>query len=121
MPKYHMYSTVGGSFFFTLCAPDGHLLLQSERYETLLLAEESILECRAASPYDERYRRIDEVRACSFILLRLNGSGEVGTSPPFKTNTRRDLGIIDCKAYGPTAGVVDDTTAALDPALATKA
>ncbi|MCC6908079.1 MAG: DUF1508 domain-containing protein [Phycisphaerales bacterium] len=118
MHEYHLYRTEGGSFFFTLRAPDGHVLLQSGPYETHSGAEDGILDCRAASRYDERYRRDDKPRrACRFRLLCLNGPGEVGTSPPFKTNTRRDLGIIDCKAYGPTAGVVDDTTAA----LATKA
>lgn len=99
----------GDQFYWNLYAPNGEVILSSERYTTKAAALGGIASCRAHSPHDHNYdRRVSTSRQPYFVLRAANNQ-IIGTSEMYTTEAARELGIASCKLHGPIAPTVDQT------------
>lgn len=109
MAAYYDLKRSGVQYVFNLIAPNGEVILTSERYTTKQSAENGIASCRVNSPHDGRYSRRNSGANQPYFTLH-GGNGEViGVSEMYSSVAAREAGIASVKTHGPTAPTRDNT------------
>ncbi len=107
--KYELKPTSDSQFMFNLIAPNGEVILTSERYTQKPSALNGIDSVRTNSPDDARYdRREAKDNSPYFVLIATNGE-IIGNSEMYSSNAAREKGIRSLKTNGPDADLDDQT------------
>lgn len=111
--KYHLKQASNGQFVFTLHAPNGRVLLTSERYTDKEDALSGIEAARQFSGTEQRYQRTFNHDGEPFFVLRNPQRQTIGTSERFSNWNALDVATTAAIRYGPKAPMFE---IAADPA-----
>ena len=107
--RFELRKSSDGQFMFNLIAPNGEVILTSERYTAKSSAEDGIDSVKTNAPLDERYdRRTSTSNEPYFVLKAANGE-IIGRSEMYSSTGAMENGIASVKKNAPEAGV-DDVT-----------
>lgn len=107
--KYVIHPAGDAQFHWDLKAGNARTILSSQMYSAKSSAETGIESCRVNSGNEASYTRLTSKDTQPYFVLK-SGNGEIiGTSEMYSSESARDLGIVSCKANGPTAETQDET------------
>ncbi len=107
--RFELKKSSDGQFMFNLIAPNGEVILTSERYTAKSSAEDGIDSVKTNAPLNERYdRRTSTSNEPYFVLKAANGE-IIGRSEMYSSTGAMENGIASVKKNAPEAGV-DDVT-----------
>lgn len=109
MPGHYELKLSGAQFMWNLKAPNGEIILTSERYHSKEGAKNGIASCKVNSALNSRYERKTSSANQAYFVLRGGNNEVIGTSEMYSSASARDGGIEACKANGPTATTIDHT------------
>ena len=98
-------------FMFVLQAPNGEVILTSERYTTKESAKTGIASCQTNSSKDANYERLEAKDERPYFVLKAANHQVIGTSQMYASAATRDAGIESCRKHGPSAAIEDTTGA----------
>lgn len=107
--KYVLTNSKDGQVMFNLKAPNGQVILTSERYTTRASALKGIESVRKNAPLDERYARMVNAAGDPYFTLKAGNSKEIGRSEYYKSASSMEKGIDSVKKNGVDAVIVDET------------
>ena len=93
-------------FRFHLAAPNGEIILTSERYTTQASAENGVMSVIESAPIDRRYDKRVSTDERPYFVLKGGNNEIIGTSQMYASREARDGGIHAVKVNAPLA-VVD--------------
>ncbi len=105
--KFEIKKAKNGQFFFNLKAPNGQVILTSERYKAKASAENGIKSVQNNAKDDKNYdRRESKKKEPYFVLLAANKE-IIGTSEMYKGKSGMENGIKSVMKNAPDARVDD--------------
>jgi uncharacterized protein YegP (UPF0339 family) len=112
---FELKPAAAGQFLFHLKAPNGEIILSSERYVAKSGAEHGIDAVRRNARLDERFARKTSVRGEPYFVLTAANHRRIGTSEMYSSTAAMENGIASVKANAPGATLKDLTEAAGSP------
>jgi uncharacterized protein YegP (UPF0339 family) len=109
---FELKPAAGGQFMFNLKAPNGEIILTSERYAAKAGAENGIDAVRRNASLDERFSRKTSVRGEPYFVLTAANHRRIGTSEMYSSTAAMENGIASVKTNAPGATIKDLTAAA---------
>ena len=106
-PKFQIYASDSGQFYFRLTAVNGEIILGSEGYNAKAGCENGVESVKENSPLDERYEKKTASNGQFYFSLIAANSQVIGNSEMYKSEAGRDNGIESVKKTAPDAGVED--------------
>jgi len=109
--RYQISWSRDRQYYFELISANNQTVLVSETYTTKAACQNGIASCKAHSPYDNNYRRLNASNGLPYFILKAGNGETIGVSETYSTSYARDQGIETCRRIGPNATVVDKTVA----------
>jgi uncharacterized protein YegP (UPF0339 family) len=107
--KYELKRARDEQFLFNLKAPNGEVILTSERHTAKHNAQAGIESVKTNSALDERYERRESTRSEPYFVLKAKNGEIIGRSEMYSSTGAMENGIRSVKENGPIASV-DDLT-----------
>ena len=107
--KFEIKKAKDGEFYFHLKAPNGQVILASERYERKASAINGIQSVKKNAPDDKHYERKEAKNGEYMFNLKAANHEVIGSSQIYTTSESRDHGIASVKTNAPKADVLDET------------
>lgn len=107
--KFVLSRTTDGQFMFNLQAPNGEVILTSERYASKDAALAGIASVRFNAPIEGRYERLTSGDGRPYFVLRAANGRVIGHSQTYGSPAAREQGIESVERNAPEA-VLDDRT-----------
>ena len=106
-PKFQIYTSDSGDYYFRLTAVNGEIILGSEGYESKAGCQNGIESVKENAPLDERYDRKVASNGQFYFSLTAANNQVIGNSEMYTSEAGRDNGIESVKKTAPDAGVED--------------
>jgi uncharacterized protein len=104
-PRFRIFPSPAAEFSFDLTAPNGAIILASQRYSSHSGAVSGIASVKANAALEERYvRRLSQRDEPYFVLKGANGE-VIGTSEMYSSPSARDAGMRSVMDNAPKAPV----------------
>jgi uncharacterized protein len=107
--KFEIKKAKDGEFYFHLKAPNGQVILASEKYERKASAVDGIQSVKKNATDDNRYERKEAKNGQFMFNLKAANHEVIGTSETYTSSEARDNGIASVKTNAPQAEVLDET------------
>ena len=107
--KFVVKKDRGGQFMFNLVAPNGRVVLTSERYKTKASATNGIKSVKKHARADKYFDRSKARNGGSCFVLKASNGEPIGRSQIYKGSSGCAGGIASIKRCAPGA-VIDDRT-----------
>ena len=103
---FRLYTGKDQQFYFSLKAPNGQVILQSEGYKALAGAENGIESVRAHATGPANYEIREAKNGQFYFVLKAANHQIIGTSELYVTRHNAEEGIESVLRYAPTAPIV---------------
>lgn len=107
--KFVLSRTADGQFMFSLQAPNGEVILTSERYASKDDALAGIASVRFNAPIDARYERLTSSDGRPYFVLKGANAQVIGHSESYSSPAAREQGIESVGRNAPEAALEDRT------------
>jgi uncharacterized protein YegP (UPF0339 family) len=108
-PKFQIYASKNGQFYFRLLAANGQNILSSEGYASKAACKKGIESVKKHAGQDERYE-CKEGKGGKFHFNLLASNGQIiGSSQAYASSQTCKKGIAAVKRAAPEASVKDTT------------
>ena len=107
--RFELKKSTDGQFMFNLIAPNGEVILTSERYTAKGSAENGIASVKTNAPLDDRYERLTSTKNEPYFTLKGANGEVIGRSEMYSSDGAMETGIASVKKNAPVAPV-DDVT-----------
>jgi len=99
-----------GQFMFNLKAPNGRIILTSERYTSKSGAMNGIESVKKNAKSDAQFERLESKKGEPYFILKAKNNEPIGRSEMYSSKSAMENGIASVKENAPTAEI-DDLTA----------
>jgi uncharacterized protein YegP (UPF0339 family) len=107
--KYDLRTSSDSQYYFNLKAPNGKVILTSERYTTKANAFNGINSVRTNAAIPARFDRRTSIVSEPYFVLKARNGEPIGRSEMYSSRSARDNGIRSVETNAPSARV-DDLT-----------
>ncbi len=107
--RFELKKSTDGQFMFNLIAPNGEVILTSERYTAKGSAENGIASVKTNAPLDDRYDRLTSTKGQPYFTLKAVNGEVIGRSEMYSSDGAMETGIASVKKNAPVAPVADVT------------
>ncbi|NMB61680.1 MAG: YegP family protein [Chloroflexi bacterium] len=98
-----------GQYLFNLKAPNGRIILTSERYTSKSGAMNGIDSVRKNAKIDAQFERLESKKGEPYFVLKAKNNEPIGHSEMYSSKSAMENGIASVKENAPTAEI-DDLT-----------
>ena len=98
-----------GQFMFNLKAPNGRIILTSERYTNKSGTMNGIESVRKNAKDDARFERLESKKGEPYFVLKAKNNEPIGRSEMYSSKSAMQNGIASVKENAPVAGINDLT------------
>lgn len=108
--QFEIKRSSNGEFFFNLTAPNGAILLVSNRYSGRSEVDSGINSVKANAPIDTRYQRKESSAGEFYFLLKAVNGLVLGRGEMYPSTAAMENAIRSTKTIAPTARIVDNSS-----------
>lgn len=109
MSKFELKKSKDGQYMFTLIAPNGEVILTSERYTAKSNAKNGIESVKKNAKIDKRFVRKESTSGKPYFVLKAGNNQVIGNSEMYSSKSSRESGIESVKKNAPRANINDLT------------
>ncbi len=106
-PKFEIYQSENGQFYFRLYAKNGQKILSSQGYAAKAGCQKGIESVKTNAPHDDRYDPKEASNGQFYFNLLAANKQIIGTSQMYAAKAGRDKGIEAVKRAAADAGVAE--------------